>query len=221
MQGKLLYLINKTKTSISILIIVTFSILITAIIANIFKFENQILLLVIQQLIFITPAAILLFNGKTTLADLGFNSFFIFKGLKSIILAYLGFIALNLLVLSIITTLGIELPGYGQQQSYAEFFEGNNIYIVFFLIAILVPICEEILFRGLIFAKIVGSNNFKIAVSSLLFAGYHFQFEVIIPLFILGCIIGYLRVQNNSIYPAIIFHILNNSLAFYVQFLLK
>jgi membrane protease YdiL (CAAX protease family) len=90
--------------------------------------------------------------------------------------------------------------------------------LIFIITSILAPISEETLFRGLIFSKIEANQTTKIILSSFFFSLLHFQLNVIIPLFIIGIILGKLRVTQNSIWVPIIFHALNNSLATYAEF---
>jgi len=81
-------------------------------------------------------------------------------------------------------------------------------------IALLGPVLEEILCRGMILR--VGSsisNKFGIILSALLFSFMHMNFLQGINTFVMGLILGYITIKSGSIIPAIIAHIFNNSLA--------
>lgn len=84
---------------------------------------------------------------------------------------------------------------------------------------ILVPLAEEILFRGVIQTSLVKRWGafWGIIVSSIWFASVHIDIALFVPLFTISLAIGYLRHRFNSIWGAIILHSLNNlvSVIFY------
>lgn len=104
-------------------------------------------------------------------------------------------------------------------------FIGNSaieIILLSLFIVIGAGIFEEILFRGLILSsfrkkcKPVGAIIF----SSILFGIIHLNVTQYFYGFFLGLYLGYLVYKTNSIYPAILVHILNNLLVIVALFLL-
>jgi uncharacterized protein len=182
--------------------------------------ESNSTLILIQQIILLSPVLYFLKYEKYNFNELGFKKINFIRAIGNIILGFLAYFMVSIAIHIIKTSLNIDIPGYGEQQSYIPIFEGLNIVYIFIIAAIIVPIVEETLFRGLIFKQISGSNQIKILISSLFFAIFHFQFEVFIPLLILGIIFGNLRVAQNSIFVPILFHIINNSIAVYLNFFL-
>lgn len=92
----------------------------------------------------------------------------------------------------------------------------NGIELVksIFFIAVLPAIFEELFFRGFLFKSFekFGVKN-KIILSSLFFTFLHFNpLNFVGPLFI-GMVYGYLRHRTDSIFPSMICHFFNNSLA--------
>jgi membrane protease YdiL (CAAX protease family) len=81
--------------------------------------------------------------------------------------------------------------------------------------AVVAPIAEEIFFRGFVFAGLREHYGWQKAAltSSALFAAIHLTPTAIVPIFILGCIFAYLYQRSNSIWPAILMHVLTNALA--------
>jgi membrane protease YdiL (CAAX protease family) len=81
--------------------------------------------------------------------------------------------------------------------------------------AIIAPFVEEVFFRGFVFAGLRPRYGWQKAavISSAIFAGLHLTPTAIIPIFILGYIFAYLYHLSNSIWPAILMHILTNTLA--------
>ena len=93
--------------------------------------------------------------------------------------------------------------------------KANNIpeFIgVVFIIAVTPAICEEFLFRGLVFKnfeKISKPFN-AIFFTGLLFALFHFHPFNLIPLILLGFFLTYVTYYSGSIFTAIICHFINN-----------
>ncbi|GAA3594110.1 CPBP family intramembrane metalloprotease [Flavivirga amylovorans] len=95
----------------------------------------------------------------------------------------------------------------------------ENIFI-FLDVVLLAPIIEEIVFRGYILNALNKIKfNSKILLSSLLFTLIHVPLELtsLIPVFILGVILGYIAMRFKLIY-AIIFHALYNLIWFIIDF---
>ena len=86
--------------------------------------------------------------------------------------------------------------------------------------ALLVPIVEEIVFRGLMFSRLQKAMpNVAVAlITSVLFGLVHGQIIWMIFAFIVGLILSYVRIKTNSILPTIIMHILINSYATLVSY---
>ena len=80
-------------------------------------------------------------------------------------------------------------------------------------VCLLGPICEELLFRGIILKALKPWGSMTaIIVSSIAFAVFHGNpVQFVTPLFV-GLLLGYLTIRCNSILPAILAHVLNNSL---------
>jgi membrane protease YdiL (CAAX protease family) len=86
---------------------------------------------------------------------------------------------------------------------------------VWFLIvgAIFAPLVEEIFFRGFLFQGFRERYGWMTAMflSAAIFAAAHLDLVVLIPTFILGCLLAYVYQRSNSIWPGIILHFLVNS----------
>ena len=79
---------------------------------------------------------------------------------------------------------------------------------------LLAAVCEELAFRGLILSGLLRRFRPRNAVifGSLLFALFHMNVFQFLPAFFLGVVLGLLTVRSKSLAPAIIFHLLHNSL---------
>jgi membrane protease YdiL (CAAX protease family) len=92
-------------------------------------------------------------------------------------------------------------------------FSGKGIS--FLLICLLVPIYEEIIFRGIILGSCQRYTNFQIAnfIQATLFAAVHVNL-FLFPVFLsFGIITGILRKKSGGLLGGIVFHIFNNILA--------
>ncbi len=96
---------------------------------------------------------------------------------------------------------------------------GHNFSATFIYLAVLVPISEEILFRGLIARLLRNSTNVYIAtlLSASIFALFHidpnyFSFNQVLYVFSLGVVLATSMFATRSIWPGIAVHSLNNAL---------
>lgn len=84
------------------------------------------------------------------------------------------------------------------------------------LVAILVaPFCEEIFFRGYVFPPVARAMPMwaAVLVTSLIFGAAHADLGSFVPLVAIGVVLAILRWRSTSIWPGMLFHALNNSLA--------
>ncbi len=85
-------------------------------------------------------------------------------------------------------------------------------------IAVVPAVCEEVLFRGAV-QRALTTRLFPIAavaVTAVLFAGYHMSPIQLLPTFTLGVLLGGLAHRADSVVPAMIAHFLNNTMAILV-----
>ncbi len=163
---------------------------------------------------------ILYFNRKHGLnvwsefSPLGFRNFLLLFVLSVVILFLLP--VFSQLVLSfknfIHQRAGIFLPGI---ESFAVSFVVFSIGKIF-----IAPFVEELLFRGIIFRLLKENYSLplSVVVSSLLFAGVHFNYSDLDFLFIYGVIFCLVYFKTKSLWAPIVLHIMIN---FYSQTTLK
>ena len=85
------------------------------------------------------------------------------------------------------------------------------------LVAVIVPICEEVAFRGFILSGLQrGRRNFSaIVLSAFLFGFMHVLLSVtsqLVNATLMGLVLGLLAVRSGSLLPGILFHMINNGL---------
>lgn len=89
-------------------------------------------------------------------------------------------------------------------------------------IGILAPIAEEMVFRGAILRKLLTLLGNKrhwaaIALSAVLFGLLHGNLPQFIHAFVIGLLLGWLYYRTDSVIPGILFHWVNNTVA-YIMF---
>ncbi len=89
------------------------------------------------------------------------------------------------------------------------------------LVGVIVPVGEEVFFRGLTFGALrrVMNRDAAVVTSALFFAGAHLQPVELLPILILGMILAYLYDYTGSLVPGMIAHGVNNltALALFYQ----
>ena len=98
---------------------------------------------------------------------------------------------------------------------FNRIFEGDyGLMGVFLKVAVVAPVVEELIFRGLIFNGFRKNYNGFVAVlmSALLFSLFHLNPWQMPATFVLGLLLGWLMLRTNNILVAILGHSINNSL---------
>lgn len=109
------------------------------------------------------------------------------------------------------------MPDYEQMvEEYAEVFGAINPIFLFIGGAIIGPICEEIIFRGILLKEFLLRYDYKTAIllSAIIFSIIHMMPLQMISTFFVGIILGYIYYKTKSLWLVCIIHIINNSIAF-------
>lgn len=90
-----------------------------------------------------------------------------------------------------------------------------ELFLGFFVIAVLPGIGEELFFRGLLqrtICKLLGNIHIAIWVTGFLFGAFHLQLYGIVPRMLLGVLFGYLYYWSGTLWISMWAHFLNNAL---------
>lgn len=112
---------------------------------------------------------------------------------------------------------GLSLSSEREQQIEKEIVQAKETNILaaltsLLVIGILVPIAEELLFRGVIQTYLVQRIGpiVGILLSSLWFGLLHMDIALFAPLFVIGLLLGFVRHRYQSIWGAVLLHAMNN-----------
>jgi membrane protease YdiL (CAAX protease family) len=77
------------------------------------------------------------------------------------------------------------------------------------------PFCEEIFFRGFLFAGLLRGMTvlWAMLLSTALFTIVHTDLGSAVPLFAIGLMLAVIRWRTGSIWPGMALHMLNNAIA--------
>lgn len=93
-----------------------------------------------------------------------------------------------------------------------------NLATALFVFALVPAVCEEVAFRGYILSGLSSAYRplWAIVLSALLFGFLHVLFSLTSQFFnatLLGMLLGLLALRSGSLWPGVVFHLVNNSLA--------
>ncbi len=170
----------------------------------------------------------LLKKRQSSLAAIGFSRK---PMLKDLAYAALGFLVYFGMLLAAMAVFKDVFPSVNDNQHQIIGFDGAGgvqLIFVFFSLAVLPPIVEEILARGFLFSGLKkGLPVISAAlITSVLFALAHLQsgsgkpllWTAAVDTFILSLVLVYLRQKTGSLWASISLHMLKNSIAFFVLF---
>ena len=100
-------------------------------------------------------------------------------------------------------------------EEFIKLIKATPFVLNFLMVVIGAPIVEELLFRGFLFTQLKTTKlgvNGSIILTSLIWTSIHLQYDLflLIPIFFLGLLLGYLMHKYNSLYLVIIVHAVHN-----------
>ncbi len=131
------------------------------------------------------------------------------------IIAVIGVAAYSLFLQEVVK---VKVP----EQPVVKLFGSNETGFIFAIIfvAILAPIGEELFFRGFVYPAFRGrwGVGWGMVGSSAVFALFHVQPLLYVPMFIIGMVLAFLFEYRESLMPCFILHGINNLLALLVAY---
>ncbi|ADY55986.1 Abortive infection protein [Syntrophobotulus glycolicus DSM 8271] len=161
-------------------------------------------------------------NQNININDIGWRKTKLVPALKNIVLMWFATWICYFLYLIVLALAGFTPQENGLYEMLADP-TGVNLVINLLAIVVVAPLVEETLFRGLLFGSLFPyfGKWVSIVVSSALFSALHFDPVGFFPRFVLGICLGYLYVKNDSLFPAMGLHGLNNFVALMLVYLVN
>jgi membrane protease YdiL (CAAX protease family) len=141
------------------------------------------------------------------------------RAIVSIVLLFVAFLLFAAVWIAVLDRFGVNV----EKEKLLEQLGANEgaalLALSALLTTVIAPICEEMLFRGYIFAALSKWRGWLpgAAITAVLFGGVHAgsaPVEDLVPLAALGFLLCALYRYTRSLYPCIAAHSLNNSFAF-------
>jgi sodium transport system permease protein len=125
--------------------------------------------------------------------------------------------ALMVAILTQLISIVFPIPPEHLKAMEGLFRMDDQLWKLILIVAVTPGFCEEILFRGFLMRFFEGqSKKWAVVVTALLFAVFHLDPFKMLPVFLLGLLLGYLTIRSGSIVNSMISHMVNNSLALLV-----
>lgn len=177
--------------------------------------KNTNVILLISAIIYVLIIALIYRIGKKSIvSDLGLKN----NNIKSFIIAVplgLSVWLINTGVLSLVQQAGLVQKYFQAFEEITSTIVQGSIFMTILVVGILVPFAEEFLFRGVIQKTFSKNMSIKAAIiiQGILFGIYHGNLIQGLYATFLGILFGYITYKSKSIYPAVIMHMVNNSIA--------
>ena len=114
---------------------------------------------------------------------------------------------------ALVEGIAVQISGYSQFLSpQAIPSTWPQALLTFVALVIAAPVCEEILFRGVILpAGLPYGKNFALAFSSILFIFFHLRLQGLPALVLVAFMLGWVALRTRSLTAAILVHMINNA----------
>jgi membrane protease YdiL (CAAX protease family) len=162
-----------------------------------------------------------LMKRPITKADVGLSRPLSWKDIGIAIAGFVIYAIASSVAMYIFQRLGGNVSE-AQEFGLGSLFGGERLYAMLIFVG-LVPIIEEIIFRGILYSKLRASGAHMIVSSvvvSALFGLAHGQWNVAVDVFVMSMVACYLREYTGVIWPGIIIHMIKNFIGFYITFVL-
>ena len=144
----------------------------------------------------------------------GIHDWFTGERLKKAGIAIVTAACISVALNNIISMTPLVDASAGYQEANANFY-GSTLALELISSALMTPILEEMVFRGILFTRLksILPKIPAIVVSALIFAVVHFNIVQFIYAFLLGIVLAILMDLTDHVYPAIIGHVTANLIA--------
>ena len=163
-----------------------------------------------QLILLFVPLAVVLYTKKDIRLTYGFQSTGVLS-YAGAFFAALGMQPINFVVANVMVSL-FPQSTENVNEAFSAILDGN-IGILLLVIAAAPAVCEEMLFRGLIYHSMKERYRVSVAIGivAVLFGIYHMSLVKFVPTGLMGLILCYAVYKTGSIYPSMMVHFINNA----------
>ena len=160
-------------------------------------------------------------RAPVTRNELGLNNLVTFSDIGLALAGFFGYLAFS----AILTALFSVFPWFNlneiQPLLYSTLILPSGKILAALALVVAGPILEEVIYRGLIYGKLRKNHSLitSILTVSILFGFLHGQWNVGVDVFALSVVACLMRETTGTIYAGIILHVLKNTIAFYILFI--
>lgn len=208
---------NGMRATWLIILLTSVAIICGSMLATFTKDPNSGLSMLMSQSLMIVPLVVGIITVKHTSAyvnlkeDLGFNGFNPVLMLLLLILPGATSVFSSVVQLPV-TEILVKIFGPQTNISCPETVE--SFIWLFLSLCVVAPVFEEIIFRGIAMSLLMPYGTLvSVIVSAFGFSMLHFAPVVFIAIFVVGIVLGFVRVYTNSVYSCILFHSVFNFLS--------
>lgn len=129
----------------------------------------------------------------------------------------------NVGVLSLVQEAGLFKKHFSIMENMIAPLSEGSVLVSLLTVGIVAPFTEEFIFRGVIF-KTLNKNIsilWTIIIQALFFGLFHGNLIQCIYTTLLGLVFGYITYKTKSLWPAVVMHMTNNTIASVSPFILK
>jgi len=150
---------------------------------------------------------------RSILRLLSFRSFKASTALPLVFACFITIFSINLLYQVLLNALHLKLQTNDQTILQLGRIAPFTMYGLLLLAIFVAPICEEVLFRGFLFAGLTRAmpSPYAAILSAFIFAAAHNDLPSFPVLFCIGLLLAFLRWRTGSLWPGILLHLLNNT----------
>lgn len=170
-----------------------------------------------QLIILFVPLAVVIYTKKDMFATFGLHKAKP-SGFLGALFIILGMYPINIVVSYILISL-FPQSADNVVTTFSAIMDGN-IVSIFLVIALAPAICEEMLFRGMIYHSMKSRYRTPVAIGivAALFGIYHMSLVKFIPTGLLGLALCYVVYKTGSIYTSMMMHCINNAFSVAVTY---
>lgn len=189
-------------------------------------------------IIFLPP--IIFKKTKSSRAELGLLGWPTWTDIGLAPIGFIVYVVIAAIVSGIFTIFPWFNATEAQDLGYSQMLFGTERMLAFFSLIVIVPIAEELIFRGFLYGKLKKilksstkqkSHSKKHSdwpiiiiaslITSLAFAIMHGQWNVGVNVFVMSLVLCFMREITGTIYAGIILHMIKNAVAFVFVFIIN